>query len=123
MNREVIFREPGSHFPGNWEVNFQEPGSRHFPGNGKSFSENREVIFREPGSHFPGTGTSLILIMMIYSNFDELIVIEHLRMARRRPAAGFAAGKNKQNLPIRANAGPCSFVQIVSRALIAHARS
>ena len=39
-NREVIFREPGS----------------HFPGTGKSFSGNLEVIFREPGSCFRGTG-------------------------------------------------------------------
>ena len=79
----IIFRTPGSHFPGTgksfsgnqkvifWELErnlaiiFRMLGS-HFLGTGKSFSRNLketllsfsghwEVIFREPESHFPGT--------------------------------------------------------------------
>ena len=82
----IIFRTPGSHFPGTgksfsgnqkvifWELErnlaiiFRTLGS-HFLGTGKSFSRNLketllsfsghwEVIFREPESHFLGTWKS-----------------------------------------------------------------
>ena len=59
-NREVIFREPGS----------------HFLGTGKSFSGNWEVIFREPGRQFDMKFVNSILyestiVLLFFALFDD----------------------------------------------------